>query len=59
MYVEYCNGALSSFTLVLHGVGRHELSMHLAPSSTAVGSRIRPVPDENGEITNPNDQCLR
>ena len=33
--------------------------MHLAPSSTAVGSRIRPVPDENGEITNPNDQCLR
>ena len=33
--------------------------MHLAPSCTAVGSRMRPVPDENGQITHPNDQCFR
>ena len=33
--------------------------MHLAPSLTGVGSRIRPAPDENGEITHPNEQCFR
>ena len=33
--------------------------MRLAPSCTAVGSRIRPAPDKNGQITHPNDQCFR